>query len=104
MLSTIVTAVIAQLPGGVVAGRVAGAGELEAGIRSTGSDVVVMQHDTPGDPAGFVPLLRQFPELRVVAITADGHSGYLHELRPSQIHLAELSATALDVALRAAAG
>jgi DNA-binding NarL/FixJ family response regulator len=100
MLSDIVTAVIAELPDSVVAGHAGEHDDLLSEIRLTNADVVMLQVARPGDAESFTPLLRGFPALRVVAMTTDGSSGYLYELRPTVTYLAELSAASLRMALR----
>jgi len=99
MLSNIVAAVIDQIPDSVVAGRSDTRDHLFSDVRLMNADVVVVQDENPDKIDSFLALLRRFPALLVVAITADGTAGYLHELRPHTTYLAELSAAALQVAL-----
>src|SRR5437660_5420238 len=101
MLSNIVAAVVDQMPDSVVAGRSDTRDHLFSDVRLTNADVVMLQDEHPDKTESFLELLRRFPALLVVAITADGTAGYLHELRPHTTYLAELSAAALQVALRA---
>jgi hypothetical protein len=58
----------------------------------------VLLADRP-DAIAPLPLLYAHPLLRVLAITRDGRSGTLHELRLRTVPLPELSAEALQVAL-----
>ena len=66
----------------------------------THADVIMLQETHPDDVGSFAALLRRFPALRVVAITADGGTGYLHELRPCSTYLPELSVKLLAAALQ----
>jgi hypothetical protein len=99
MLSDIVTAAFAALPDITVAGRVAYSGDLATEIRLMNADAVIAQVSEPGKPDLFLPLLRSFPELRVVAIDSAGQEGFVHQLRPWSFRLTELSAETLEAAL-----
>ncbi|HTW25850.1 MAG TPA: hypothetical protein VME92_01880 [Acetobacteraceae bacterium] len=100
LLVGIVTAVFAQMPDAVVAGSVGEGEDLASRVRRTGSDVVVMQVQHPGNAAEFEALLRQFPALRVIAIAARGNDGFLHELRLHTEKLPDLSLVSLRDAIR----
>jgi len=100
MLSNIVTAALAPAPDIVVVGHVADIDDLADQIRLTGADAVIVQTNRPGAATTFLPLLRTFSTLKVVAIDATG-SGYLHQLRPYSFRFADVSADALLGALRA---
>ena len=100
MLSNIVSAVIGQLPDSVVAGRAEEPNDLLSEVRQANADVVILQDAHPDNADSFAVLWRSFPSLLVVAITADGSSGYLHELRPCSTYLEELSAGVLQAALQ----
>jgi chemotaxis response regulator CheB len=100
MLASVVTGVLARLPDMIVAGRAEAGDDLIAKIRSTQADVVMLQSDDPGHAAAYEPMLRGFPVLKVVAIAADGNSGFLHEMRPFSLPLPELSGEVLLTALR----
>jgi len=104
MLSSIVTAALAQAPDIAVAGRIDNEEDLAAGIRSSSADAVIVQTSHPDDAVNFIPLLRSFPALKIVAIDSTGRGGCLHQLRPYSIRLAELSADTLQLALRAPSG
>ncbi len=99
MLSTIVTAVIAEIPDGLVAGRIGRDEALDAAVMAAGADVIVLQDEHPGDVARHAALLRRFPRLRVVELTADGMNCFVHQMRPSAIFVADLSAGRLRGAL-----
>src|SRR5262245_21355173 len=100
MLVGVITGALARFPDMVVAGRAATAHDLASKVKSTQADAVMMQSADPDCVADFEPLLRGFPALRVVAIAADGNSGFLHELRPFSLPLPELSAEVLSSVLR----
>jgi hypothetical protein len=101
MLSSIITAALAQAPDLVVAGQVGEDEDLTVQIRLTGADAVIAQSSRPGAVDTFVPLLRRFPALKVVAIDSASGSGFVHQLRPYSIRLPELSADLLQSVLRA---
>lgn len=100
MLASLITGVLTQLRPMIVVGRADEGDDLISKIRLTHADVVIMQSSDPGHTDDFEPLLRGFPELKVVAISGDGSSGFLHELRPYSLPLPELSAEVLLTALR----
>jgi hypothetical protein len=99
MLSDIVTAALAPLPDITVAGRVADGKDLAAEVKSMNAEAVIAQVSEPNKPDPFLPLLRSFPQLKVVAIDSAGREGFVHQLRPWSFPLAELSAEILVAAL-----
>ena len=101
MLSSIVTAAIAQSPDIVEAGQVGQNEDLALKIGLSNAEAVIVQTDQPGVAEQFLPLLRGFPALKVIAVDGDGSSGFLHQLRPNSIRLPELSADLLQSVLRA---
>lgn len=101
MLSSIITAALAQAPDLVVAGQIGDDEDLTAQISLTNADAVITQSSSPAAIERFVPLLRRFPELKVVAIHSASNSGFVHQLRPYSTRLPELSANALQAVLRA---
>jgi hypothetical protein len=101
MLSDIITAALAQTPEFVVTGNVSRDQGIAREIRLANADAVIMEVSEPGAPENFAPLLLSFPALKVVAIDSAGDTGYVHQLRPYSIRLAELSAEILQTALRA---
>jgi hypothetical protein len=101
MLSSIITAALAQAPDLVVAGQIGDDEDLTAQISMTNADAVITQSGTPGAIENFVPLLRRFPELKVVAIHSASNRGFVHQLRPYSTRLPELSADVLQAVLRA---
>jgi hypothetical protein len=101
MLSSIITAALAQAPDLVVAGQVWDDEDLTGQISLTNADAVITQSSAPGAIERFVPLLRRFPGLKVVAIESASNSGFVHQLRPYSTRLPELSADVLQAVLRA---
>jgi hypothetical protein len=104
MLVTIVSAVVGQMQDVVVAGQTAEVDDLTFEIQRLQADAVVLRASEPGNTDDFVPLLRRFPALKVVAITGDGRMGFLHELRPYTMQLIELSTDQLEAAMRGHVG
>lgn len=100
MLVNVITAVCAQTADLVVAGQVGEGDDLHSIIRSTRADVVIVRSASPDDTDAFVPWLHSFPVLKVVAITMNGRSGFLHELQPISTPIPELSAEVLKTTLR----
>jgi hypothetical protein len=101
MLSSIITAALAQAPDLVVAGQIGYDEDLTTQISLTNAYAVITQSSTPAAIERFVPLLRRFPELKVVAIHGTSSSGFVHQLRPYSTRLPELSADVLQAVLRA---
>jgi hypothetical protein len=99
LLSDIITAVFAGLPDIAVAGYVNDIKDLESEIRLQNADAVITQASQPGNADLFLPLLRSFPELKVVAIDNSGKEGFVHQLRPWSYCLVELSTETLQAAL-----
>jgi hypothetical protein len=99
MLSDIVTAALASLPEITVVGRITGSVDLSLELRLMNADAVIAQTSQPANADRFLPLLRSFPELKIVAIDSGGAMGFVHQLRPSSLRLTELSAEVLYTAL-----
>jgi DNA-binding NarL/FixJ family response regulator len=101
MLSSIITAALAQAPDLVVVGQIGDEEDLTTQISLTNADAVITQSGRPGAIERFVPLLRRFPELKVVAIHGASNKGFVHQLRPCSTRLSELSADVLQAVLSA---
>lgn len=99
MLSDIVTAALGPLPEITMIGRITGSGNLARKIRLMKADAVIAQSSEPANSGPFLPLLRSFPALKLVAIDSAGATGFVHQLRPSSLRLTELSAGVLYTAL-----
>jgi hypothetical protein len=104
MLSDILTGVLVRAPDIVVAGNVGEDEDVAAEIRSAGVDALILQSSQPGESESFASLLRNFPSLKVLAIDATGRSGFVHQLRPYSVRIAQLSADAVLSVLRADLG
>ena len=100
MLSNIVMAALAQEPDVVVVGGVSADKDLATQVGLARADAVILQTNRPGAAANFTDLLHAFPVLKVVAIDPTGRRGFLHQLRPYSIRVAEVSVDALLSALR----
>ena len=103
MFSNIVTAALVEARDIVVVGHIGEHEDLVSQIRLTGADAVVVQAREPGGVERFAPLLRSFPALTVVAIDPTG-SGFVYQLRPYSIRVAEFSADVLQSVLRTGFG
>jgi hypothetical protein len=91
--------VVAAEPNMAVVGVVAD-GDLPGAIRRTRADVLVVGQDPQGERDSYLPLLLRHPRVKVLAITHNGKSGTLYELRPRRIFLGKLSARTLAKAIR----
>jgi DNA-binding NarL/FixJ family response regulator len=80
--------------------------EIDSAVTSTNADVAILGI-RPGDWATLDQLLRALftnhPRLRVIAIASDGRSGYVYQLEPRTIAIADVSPTALVQTIRAMA-
>jgi DNA-binding NarL/FixJ family response regulator len=103
VLATIISAALEQSPGVTIAGMITKPDDLTARVEAAQADAVIMQVAEPGEFEHFRPLLLRFPKLKVIGLTSDGKSGFLHELHPRSIRLGELSAATLLTALRTTA-
>ena len=99
MLSDILTGVLASAADIIVAENAEQGEDLVAEIRASRVDAVILQSAQPGTIESFVSLLRSFPALKVVAIDTTGRSGFVHQLRPYSVHIAQLSADVLQSVL-----
>jgi DNA-binding NarL/FixJ family response regulator len=100
MLTNIIAAALQQSPDMVVAGVANERSSLTRRIRATRAEAVIMQVVEPGDFEHFRPLLLSFPRLKVIGITGDGQSAFVHELHPHSMQLTELSTATLLAALQ----
>lgn len=97
MLANIVAAALA--PDVVVVGSAGEDDDIAAEVCATRAEALITQALQPENGELYRPLLIGFPTLKVIAIAGDG-SGFVHELRLASTRLAELSAGALQAALR----
>jgi DNA-binding NarL/FixJ family response regulator len=104
LLLQIVAGVVTQWPESQVVGSVDRIEDAATKVRSSGADVLMMPASERPDREAIWPLLRQFPQLKVVTIATNGDGGAVYELQPVAQALPELSAAALGAALRRAGG
>ena len=100
MLLDVVDHIIASTPDMVVAGRIAGDGDLLAEARRAHANVVLVEHRADGKSEPYDALLRRRPRLKVLALAPDGRTGCLYEMRPKCIPLGAMSTAALRDAIR----
>lgn len=104
ILVGIVKDIIISHEGIDVAGEIDGhRGLLEAAIR-TQADVVVLREPAGSTSEIYRELLYGRPQLKILAITADGRRGFLHDLQPRVVALGEMSSTTLIDTIRDASG
>ena len=99
LLLDIVRKVVESAPDMTVAGETADR-ELAPAAKRLRADVVLVAQGAGQSDSDYVTLLRKRPSLKVLAITGDGKSGTLHEMRPYRIPLGEMSADTLRDAIR----
>jgi hypothetical protein len=78
----------------------------EAGLAEAASDTaadLVIAEERDAAPAAACALLRARPQARALAVSHDGRSGVIYELRPHREAVGELSTATLQAAIRAAA-
>jgi hypothetical protein len=78
-----------------------GAGLAEAAVRADADVVIAGERDA--QPQDACALLRARPQTRALAVSADGRSGVIYELRPHREAIGELSAATVRRAVHAAA-
>jgi DNA-binding NarL/FixJ family response regulator len=83
-----------------VIGERAGFDDLTQTAIRTQADVVVVGKANGSGDDDYCELLRRRPRLKILAISADGRRGFLHELQPRVIPLGELSPNSLIDAIR----
>lgn len=69
----------------------------------TRADVVVVGKAAGDGHEDYRDLLRKRPRLKILAISADGRRGFLHELQPRVVPLGEVSPDSLIEAIRGSA-
>lgn len=75
-------------------------GELPAAVGRARADVVVVGHDARAERDSYCQLLLRHPHVKVLAISDNGKSGWLYELRPRRTSLGKISARTLTQAIR----
>jgi DNA-binding NarL/FixJ family response regulator len=100
ILRELIAEILGSAPGVEIVGEVPGGERAPAGVRRTRADVVVLGVDETGGPEVVSELLAAHPHLLVIGISPDGRQGSLHELRPHDVPLGELSPEQLVAAVR----
>jgi len=105
MLRDIITDAIAAQPDMEIVGRREAATGLPETAESTNADIVVLARDgIAEEDAGFDDVLYGRTRRRVLQIFDQGRYGSLHELRPCQVPLGEMSPPRLLEAIRGSVG
>jgi hypothetical protein len=100
MLLDILSHIVAAEPEMVIVGWVNDDEDLAAAAQRTRADVILVGQTAEDERVKYASLLLQRPRVRVVAISGDGRTGLLYELRAQRISLGEMSADALRRAIR----
>ena len=74
--------------------------DLVAVARERDPDVVILEHPERPGVTAVEPMLAARPNLKVLAITNQGRTSFLYELRPYELALGQLSPAALIDAVR----
>jgi DNA-binding NarL/FixJ family response regulator len=74
--------------------------DLPVAVRRARADVVVVGQDAQAERDCYLRLLLRHPHVKVLAISDNGKSGWLYELRPRRISLGKISARTLAAAIR----
>ena len=85
----------------VLAALVADGGDLDDAIAASSPDVVVLGRTDAAAAPVYDPLLLGHPSLRLLLIDAPGQRGWIYELAPQLVALAEMTPAALLMAIRA---
>jgi hypothetical protein len=104
LLGDIVRETLACHPDFEVLAEVAERGEISPAVQRTGADVAVVAikpRDRPSDRRSLPgELLAAHPQLRLIALTSDGRTGYVYELEPREDAIVEISPQLLLDAIR----
>lgn len=104
MLRDIITEIVASEPDLTIVDMLPDQADLEAAVRRTQADIVVLQQASGAEEDGRTARRLTEHRFKVLAISDDGRRGLLYELRPHRTSLGELSATDLVTSIRAAVG
>jgi DNA-binding NarL/FixJ family response regulator len=100
MLLDILSHVVASEFDMMVAGLVEDDEDLLAAARRTRANVLLVEQTAEDEREKYRSLLLGRPKLKVVAVSGNGRTGKLYELRPHRVLLGEMSADALRRAIR----
>lgn len=102
MLIDIVKDIIASHEDIEVAGEIANGGAVLPAAVSVQAEIIILGKTAGGDGDDYDEILYSRPQLKILAITADGRRGFLHEMAPHVVPLGELSpASLIDAILQA---
>lgn len=81
-------------------------GEISPAVQRTAADVAVVAIEPRGEPGDRASLpdelLAAHPQLRLIALTSDGRTAYVYELRPREAAIVGISPQSLLEAVRGA--
>jgi hypothetical protein len=100
LLTDILSCMVASEPDMIIGGRLREGEDVQAAIRRTRSNVIVVGESADDARREYGLLLMRRPKIKVLAICGDGRTGLLYELRPKRIPLGEMSADTLREAIR----
>jgi chemotaxis response regulator CheB len=99
LLLDTISHVVASAPDMTVVGKVHER-DLAVAAKRTRADAILVGEDEVPRTDEYSALLLKNPRLRVLAISDDGKTGTLHEMRPHRIPLGAISAATLRDAIR----
>jgi AmiR/NasT family two-component response regulator len=102
MLLDIVSEIIAAESDFTIVGKVDHVAEAAKEICRSRADVVVVQQSSREENVDQEVLLSTWRPVKVIALTNDGHHGFLCDLRPFSVPLGKMSAHGLATAIRSA--
>jgi DNA-binding NarL/FixJ family response regulator len=100
MLSDILGQVLASEPDMTIAGRIRRDQDLLKAVQVTRANVVLAKQNAEDERETYAPLLSRRPQLKVVAVAADGSTGLVYALHPQRVPLGEMSVETLRRAIR----
>ena len=102
MLRDIVESAVSTQDDMQVVGADAARDELDAEVRRTQPDVVIVALPRDDGAGAYDALLYERPRLKLLAVTGDGRGAFLYELRPHSAPIPDVSPGGLVAAIRAA--
>lgn len=91
LLGDLIARIVDTEPDLAIVGTVSDENVLSATLDQTGARVLVVGMTGADLPSAVGDLLFDYPGLRLVGISAEGHRGFLYELRPHAVALGEIS-------------
>jgi DNA-binding NarL/FixJ family response regulator len=99
LLLDTISHVVASAPDMTVVGKVQ-EHDFAAAVKRARADAILVGEDEAPRTDEYTALLLKNPRLKVLAISDDGRTGTLHEMRPHRIPLGAISAETLRDAIR----